>query len=259
MSRQARIPVVDDEKTSRDIVSRALAKLGHEYVTAANGADDRECAGTGGPAGPAGRTLSAPPAFPDTGSGTALSCLCGGRQVGPGESAAGGDVHSRNTLLEPAACRGQVAALSEAVARALSTFGVERAHCGEDSAGELAATTRDLTAVVNSQGELGAEVVFGFDSSAARALADKISAFMFGETFTAPAGEEEEHVRIALGEMVSFSLLATLNALGLAPEFGALTFVKGRGVKLCPAPKAARSFSVTTEIGEFEVGFAPGR
>ncbi len=37
MSRQANILVVDDEKTLRDIVSRALAKLGHECVTAANG------------------------------------------------------------------------------------------------------------------------------------------------------------------------------------------------------------------------------
>ncbi len=37
MSRQSNILVVDDEKTLRDIVSRALAKLGHECVTAANG------------------------------------------------------------------------------------------------------------------------------------------------------------------------------------------------------------------------------
>ena len=37
MSRQTHILVVDDEKTLRDIVSRALAKLGHECVTAANG------------------------------------------------------------------------------------------------------------------------------------------------------------------------------------------------------------------------------
>ena len=37
MNKQARILVVDDEKVLRDIVSRALAKLGHECVTAANG------------------------------------------------------------------------------------------------------------------------------------------------------------------------------------------------------------------------------
>ncbi len=37
MSKQARILIVDDEKALRDIVSRALAKLGHECVTAANG------------------------------------------------------------------------------------------------------------------------------------------------------------------------------------------------------------------------------
>jgi len=37
MSRQAQILVVDDEKTLRSIVSKALAKLGHRCVTAANG------------------------------------------------------------------------------------------------------------------------------------------------------------------------------------------------------------------------------
>ncbi len=37
MNRKAQILVVDDEKTLRDIVGRALAKLGHECVTAANG------------------------------------------------------------------------------------------------------------------------------------------------------------------------------------------------------------------------------
>ncbi len=37
MSRQTHVLVVDDEKTLRDIVSRALAKLGHRCVTAANG------------------------------------------------------------------------------------------------------------------------------------------------------------------------------------------------------------------------------
>jgi CheY-specific phosphatase CheX len=140
----------------------------------------------------------------------------------------------------------------------LTTFGVGQASCGKGSARELAATTRDLTVVVDSEGGLGAAVVFGFDSGVARAVAGKVLAFMFEGAEAFPAGEEDESVRRALGEMVSFALLGTLNALGLPPEFPVPRFVQGKGVGLLREPRAVRSFAITTESGEFEVGFAPG-
>jgi CheY-specific phosphatase CheX len=214
--------------------------------------------GTGSPAGPNGPDARARPALSNTGPGTAL--------FEAGELAARGEALScnvgcvsapGNALLTPA-CRGQVEALSKAVAEVLITFGVGEALCGQDSVGELAATTRDLTAVVDSQGGLGAAVVFGFDSGVARAVAGKVLAFMFEEAETLPAGEEDELVRRALGEVVSFALLGSLNTLGLPPEFPAPRFVRGRGVGLLREPRAVRSFAVTTESGEFEVGLAPG-
>jgi CheY-like chemotaxis protein len=44
MSRPARILVVDDEKSLRQIVGRTISKLGHECVTATNGVDALEAA-----------------------------------------------------------------------------------------------------------------------------------------------------------------------------------------------------------------------
>ncbi len=177
--------------------------------------------------------------------GEALSCNVG-RASAPGNAPFA------------SACRGRVEALSKAVADVLTTFGVEQASCGQDSVRELAATTRDLTVVVDSEGGLGAAVVFGFDSGVARAVAGKVLAFMFEGAEALPAGEEDESVRRALGEVVSFALLGTLNALGLPPEFPAPRFVQGKGVGLLREPRAVRSFTITTESGGFEVGFAPG-
>lgn len=177
--------------------------------------------------------------------GDALSCNVG-RVGAPGNA------------LFTSACRGQIEALSKAVAEVLTTFGVEQASCGQDSVRELAATTCDLTAVVDSQGGLGAAVVFGLDSGVARAVAGKVLAFMFEGAEAPPTGEEDEFVRRALGEVASFALLGTLNTLGLPPEFPPPRFVRGRGVRLLREPKAVRSFSITTESGEFEVGLAPG-
>jgi CheY-specific phosphatase CheX len=156
------------------------------------------------------------------------------------------------------AYRCRVEALSKAVADVLTTFGVEQASCGQDFARDLAATTRDLTVAVDSEGGLGAAVVFGFESGVARAVAGKVLAFMFEGAEALPADEGDEPVRRALGEMVSFALLGTLNALGLPPEFPAPRFLQGRGVGLLREPRPIRSFAVTTESGEFEVGFAPG-
>ena len=222
------------------------------------GAGDGQGPGTGSSARSDGPDARARPALPNTGPGTPLFEAGGPAARVDALSCNVGPVSAPGDALLTPACRGQIEALSKAVAEVLTTFGIEQASCGQDSVCELAATTRDLTVVVDSQGGLGAAVAFGFDSGVARAVAGKVLAFMFEEAEALPASEEDELVRRALGEVASFALLGALNTLGLPPEFPAPRFVAGKGVGLLREPKAARSFTITTESGEFEVGFAPG-
>jgi CheY-like chemotaxis protein len=159
--------------------------------------------------------------------------------------------------LVASASRRQVEALSKSVPLILSHFGVDGARCGQDHVDELAATKRDLTVVVDSRRVLDATIAFGFDTNVAEAVATRMAASMFGETFTSGVGEQDEFVQGTLGEMASFMLLATLNALRLPPEVAVPRFLRGRGVDLAAEARSASSFLVATELGDIEVSLAP--
>lgn len=164
----------------------------------------------------------------------------------------------REALIE-AASRGHIEALSKAVAEVLTCFELGEVACAEEPAArEILTTTRDVTVVANLSGGLHAAIVFGFESTVARAFAARIAVFMFGEEVEAPIEDESELVRVALGEMASFTAIATLNSLGLPLEFTPPWFVEGKGVKVSATPRAARGLSVTTDLGGFDVAFAPG-
>jgi CheY-like chemotaxis protein/tRNA A-37 threonylcarbamoyl transferase component Bud32 len=174
--------------------------------------------------------------------------------------AAGDQMRSPGTgwdALVASASRRQVEALSKSVPLILSHFGVEGARCGQDHVDELAATRRDLTVVVDSRRALDAAIAFGFDTNVAEAVAAKMAAFMFGDALPPGAGEQDEFVRGTLGEMASFTLLATLNALSLPPEIAVPRLLRGRGVGLAAGTRAASSFLVATELGDIEVSLAP--
>jgi len=159
---------------------------------------------------------------------------------------------------QASACRGNVDMLSKAIVEVLTTFDVGGAVCAEHSVGECLATTHDLTVVVNARESLDAAIILEFDRDAAMALARRMAAAMTGEEVEVTSNEEAEFVRGALGEVVNFTLLATLKALDLPPKVVAPRFVDGRGVTISAGPRALRRFSVETELGGFDVGYVPG-
>lgn len=151
----------------------------------------------------------------------------------------------------------EIAALSEAIRDALSGFGVQEISPGKDEVGEFVATERDLTVLVKPKAKLQATFLLAFDTDIAKALANRIAASTVGETGDMPPGEEAEFVTEMLGEMVVFTIIETLKALKLPPEFEAPRFVEGRGIGLSPEPRAIRSLPVTTELGRFVIGIVP--
>jgi CheY-like chemotaxis protein/CheY-specific phosphatase CheX len=161
--------------------------------------------------------------------------------------------------LAASAARPQIEALSKAIAEVLASFGLAEVVCAEEpGVRDVSVAASDLTVVANLHGDVHGAIVLGFDSSVAQALAAKIAAFMFGEAVEISDDEASEHIRGALGEMVSFTVLAMLNSLGIPPEFAAPHFVKSKGARLSPGSCAASVTSVSTELGGFWVAFAPG-
>jgi len=174
------------------------------------------------------------------------------------KTSAGTDGPSWNEL-QASLCRGKTEAMSKAVAEILTSFGLDEVACAEEpGVRDVSVAASDLTVVANLHGDLRGAIVLGFDSSVARALAASIASFMFGEAVEISADDASEHIRGALGEMVSFTVLAMLNSLGIPPEFAAPRFVDGEGARLSPASCAASVSSVSTELGGFWVAFAPG-
>ncbi|MHC5057859.1 MAG: hypothetical protein ACYTKD_24595 [Planctomycetota bacterium] len=168
-------------------------------------------------------------------------------------------VSGRGAPAAPAS-REQVEALAKAVDEVLTCLGFGDVACTEmPGTANVAATPRHLTVIGRlspaGRGDLHDDLVFGFESTVARAFAGRIAVFMFGEPREAPADEEPGFIRFALGEMASFTLLATLNSLGLLPEPPQTRFVEGEGVELWPTPRAAKGLCVTTDAGAFEVAF----
>jgi hypothetical protein len=157
----------------------------------------------------------------------------------------------------------QVEALSKAVGEVLACFGLGEVACaGVPGTMDASATTCDLTVVdrlsPTGRGDLHGALVFGFEPTVARAFAARIADFMFDEPVEAAADEGSDLFRLTLIEMASFTMLATLSFLGLPPEPPEPRFVAGKGTKLSPAPRVARGFRVTTDLGAFELAFAPG-
>ncbi len=170
---------------------------------------------------------------------------------------------SRCGALPVSASRVQVKALSRAVGEVLTCFGLGEVACAEvPGTTDASATMCDLTVVdrlsPTGRGDLHGALVFGFEPTVARAFAARIADFMFDEPVEAVADEGSDLFRLTLSEMASFTVLATLSSLGLPPEPPAPRLVAGKGTKLWPAPRVARSLRVTTDLGAFEVVFAPG-
>jgi CheY-like chemotaxis protein len=151
----------------------------------------------------------------------------------------------------------QASVLSQAVAEVLSGFAVGEVSCSEISTRQFAATTRDLTVVLDSHGGLTATFIFEFDSAVARGLASRITEAMAGEAADVSL-REREVVTGALGEMANRVVASALAILGLEPEITAPRFVDETGVGLLPESVELRGFPVDTGFGRFDVGFVPG-
>ncbi len=173
---------------------------------------------------------------------------------------------SKREALPAFTYRVQVEAITKAVGEVLECFGFDEVECAEvPNTTKVLGAKRGLTVMdrltPTGRGDLHGVLLFGFESAVAGAFAGRIASFMFDEEREVAGDEISDLVKLTLGEMASFTLLATLNSLGLPPEPVQPRFVDGEGTKLWPAPAGSNSLRVTTDVGAFEIAFvtaAPG-